>query len=221
MNFSYKTRYLFCVLIIIYLGFFLVYVSHLQKSIPSLLTTKEGDIDISNYFLNFFPNAIYGLLFMVLFFVLHLHLRIKLPDADLFILPAVAILSGIGLMMMLRLAPDLASARNKVIQAFLTAHPGAAVTDNVPNLARLGTKHFISIAVGALVMAGSIVVFNQKVFSWFSSKKYFWVFTSVLLVFITLLFGTEINRRRLLDSWISDRGVSQTSHGFLHRGLSL
>jgi len=174
MNFSYKTRYLFCVLIIIYLGSFLVYMSHLQKTIPSLLTTTEGNIDISNYFLNFFPNAIYGLLFMALFIMLHLYLRIKLPDADLFILPAVAILSGIGLIMMLRLAPDLASVRNEVIQAFLTAHPGTIVTDNVSVLARLGTKHFISIVLGVLVMGGSIVVFNQKVFSWFSSKKYFW-----------------------------------------------
>jgi len=197
MNFSYKTRYLFWVLIIIYLGFFLVYVSHLQKTIPSLLTTAEGNIDISNYFSTSSQchlwSSIYGA-----FFMLHLYLRIKLPDADLFILPAVAILSGIGLMMMLRLAPDLASVRNGVIQAFWL--PILVPPWRTMFLPLHGSEQNISSPLFSVrwLWLAPLFYLTRGCFHG-SLEEILLVFTSAFLVFITLFFGTEINRRRL---WI-------------------
>jgi len=154
-------------------------------------------MDISFYFLTFIPNAIYGPLFVLLFLGAHYYIRLKLPKSDPFILPVVALLSGIGLIVILRLSPDLAFTRNEVIQSLVTRNPDIHVKDNVLTLAKLGMKHFIFIASGLLVMLASEHVFNQKTLSWFSSKKYLWVFLASFLTILTLLFGTKINDRRL------------------------
>lgn len=197
MNLKFDTKYIIFVLMILSLGFSLVYLSHLERNIPSVLKTREGLLDISYYFLTPFPNLIYGPAIMAFFLVVHLYLRTRFPSADPFIIPAVAILSGIGLIMILRLSPDLAYFRNEAIQYFLGRYPDAVIRENVHTLAKLGMKHFIFVATGIFVMFISIIIFNQRVFSWLSSKKYLWVLASVLLIFVTLLFGTKINERRL------------------------
>lgn len=186
---------LFCILVVS-LGFLLLNESWMDRGIPPLLITKGVTLDISPYFLDFFPNALYGIFFALIFFLIHFFLRLKLPKADPFILPAVALLSGIGVIMALRLAPDLATARNDALQALLKRNPGIHANDNVLTLAQLGLKQFTSLIVGVLGLI-SATYFKRHFFSRLSSKKYVWVFLSALLVIGTLLFGSKINERRL------------------------
>jgi len=197
MNLKSETKCLILILILLSLGFFLVYISHVERNIPSVLKTREGLLDISYYFLAPFPNLIYGPVIMAFSPLIHLYLKKKFPPADPFVIPAVAILCGIGLIMILRLSPDLAYFRNEAIQSFLGRYPDAVIRENVHTLAKLGMKHFISVATGIFIMLISIIIFNQRVFSWLSSKKYLWIFVSVTLILVTLIFGTKINERRL------------------------
>lgn len=192
-----ETKFLHWVLLALSLGFLVLYLSHLARDIPPVLMTMAGKLDISLYFLTLVPNAIYGPLFVLLFLGVHYYIRIKLPRADPFILPVIAILSGIGLIVILRLSPDLAFTRNEVIQSLLSRNPDAHVKDNVLTLARLGMKHFVFIAMGLTIMIASISFFNQRIFAWLSSKKYLWIFASALLITVTLILGTKINERRL------------------------
>jgi cell division protein FtsW (lipid II flippase) len=192
-----ELKYLLIVFLIISLGFLLVYSSYIDKRVISVFKTSYGITDISDYFLTLFPNALYPFLFIIIFFLMHLYLRKKLPEADPFILPFVALTTGIGLIVIMRLSPELAYARNEAIQSILSKNPEAHVTDNVLTLAQLGMKQFIFVVSGILVMIIAINLFNKRTFSWLSSKKYFWVLFSAILIIVTLLFGNEINRRRL------------------------
>jgi len=192
-----EIRYLFPILLIISTGFTLVYSSFIDRDIPSVLATAKGLLDISNLFLTPFPNALYGLFFVAAFLLIHLYLRLKLPDADPFILPVIALLSGIGALMIFRLAPDLASWRNDAIRSILSHNPAAGVTDNVFTLAQLGLKHMLVVVAGVLSMVAVIYLFNSRTFAWLSSKKYLWVLASAILITATMLFGREINGRRL------------------------
>jgi cell division protein FtsW (lipid II flippase) len=121
----------------------------------------------------------------------------KWPYADPFILPAVALLSGLGLIMTLRLAPDLAIARADTLNVVLNINPGANVTDNVLTLARIGVRHFYHIALGALLFVIVLYAFSGRLFSALSSKKYLWVLISAGLILLTLALGDRINGRRL------------------------
>jgi cell division protein FtsW (lipid II flippase) len=192
-----ERKYLLFLLLIISLGFLLLFSSYVDKGVSATLTTKDGELDISYYFLSLFPNAFYAFFFVAVFLLMHLYIRIKLPDADPLILPAVAMLSGIGLIILLRLSPDLALSRNDAIQAILSRNPEANIKNNVLVLAQLGMKQFLFIVSGILLMILSINIFNIRSFSWLSSKKYFWVFLSTMLIIATLLLGTEINGRSL------------------------
>ena len=53
----------------------------------------------------------YGLLFVGLFLLVHLFLRLAAPYADPFLLPLAALMSAIGIMMIYRIDPDLAAAQ--------------------------------------------------------------------------------------------------------------
>jgi cell division protein FtsW (lipid II flippase) len=197
MKRSTELRYLLFVLFVISLGFLVLYASHTDRGSPSTLITADGILDITDYFLSPFPNALYASFFVSLFLLVHLYVRIKLPEADPFILPAVALLSGIGIIMMLRLSPALALSRNEAIRSILSSNPDANITKNVLTLARLGGKHFIFVGAGILILILSMNIFNRRAFSWLSSKKYLWVFVSAILIIATLLFGKEINKRSL------------------------
>lgn len=192
-----ELRYLLFVLLIISLGFLLLYSSYSDKGINTALPTAEGMLDISDYSLAPFPNALYASFFVALFLLAHLYLRINLPNADPFILPAIAILSGIGIILALRLSPDLAASRSDAILSILSRNPEAHIKRNVLTLAQLGMKHFVFVGAGIFLMLFSVKVFNRRVFSWFSSKKYSWVLLSALLIIATLLFGARINGKSL------------------------
>ncbi len=53
----------------------------------------------------------HGLLFVGLFLLVHVFLRVAAPDADPFLLPLAALMSAIGIMMIYRIDPDLAAAQ--------------------------------------------------------------------------------------------------------------
>ena len=192
-----ELKYLLVVLCIMSLGLFLVYLSRIDRDIAMILLTVDSIKDISGSFPSLFPDILYIPCYVGLFLLMHLYLRVKLPEADPFILPVVGVLSGVGLVMILRLSPDLAWSRNEAIQSILRHNPEASIKDNVLTLAQLGIKQFVSLVIGILAMIIAINVFNQRVFSWISSKKYFWVFLSAMLIIMTLLFGTEVNKRSL------------------------
>ncbi len=191
------SKFLNPVLLVLSLGFLALYLSHIGKDIPAVLTTAGRKVDISFYFLTLIPNAIYGPLFVLLFLGAHYTIRIKLPRSDPYILPVVAILSGIGLIVILRLSPDLAFTRNEVIHSLSASRPDIQVKDNVLVLARLGIKHFLFMAMGITTMVSAITFFDQRKMAWLSSKKYLWIFSSAALITVTLLIGTKINERRL------------------------
>ncbi|MBA4418275.1 MAG: hypothetical protein C0392_10255 [Syntrophus sp. (in: bacteria)] len=194
-----ELKYLLPVLLVISIAFLLLQSSYGDRNIPISIATLKGGLDISDYFLTPLPNAIHASLFVALFMLTHIYLRIKLPGADPFILPAVALLSGIGLIMVLRLSPDLAISRNEVLLSVFSRAPDATITDNVHTLVQMGMRHFINIVLGILVLIGALNGFNKRAFSWLSSKKYCWVLLSAVLITVTLLFGTKINGRKL---WI-------------------
>lgn len=192
-----ELRYLLSVLLIISLGFLVLYSSYWDRGISTSLITVKGTLDISDYSIAFFPNALYASFLVGLFLLAHFYLRVKLPDADPFILPAVAILSGIGIILALRLSPDLAASRNEAIKAILSRNPDDHIKDNVLSIAQFGMKQFISAGMGMLLMLLSMNAFNGRGFSWLSSKRYLWVFLSAALIIATLLVGTRINGKSL------------------------
>ncbi len=58
-------------------------------------------------------SIVYGLVFVAIFFVLHLFVRFTLPQADPFLLPITALLSAIGLTEIFRIRPALALAQGQ------------------------------------------------------------------------------------------------------------
>ena len=193
MNTKINIKYLLLVLFVIGLGFFLLHAGFQDRNIPSVLQSTNGPLDISDYFSSFYPNAFYAVFFVAVFLLAHLYLRLKLPYADPYILPVVALLSGIGVIMMLRLAPDLAMIRSSVVSNY---HAGI-VKDNVLTLAQLGMKQFTHVVAGVLVLVIVAGVLNARLFSMLSSLKYIWVVISVCLIAVTMIYGDKINNRRL------------------------
>ncbi len=61
----------------------------------------------------------YGLLFVGLFLLVHLFLRVAAPGADPFLLPLAALMSAIGIMMIYRIDPDYAAAQTTWLMAGL------------------------------------------------------------------------------------------------------
>lgn len=196
MNRTNDTRNLLLVLLVISLGFFLLHAGQLDRRLPGEIVTSEGKFDLAACYLDFFPNALHAFFFVCLFLLVHAFLSKRVPGFDSVLLSAVALLAGVGSIVILRLAPDLAIARNDAIQGILARNPGAQVTRNVATLAQLGLKHFSSVVLGGLFLILPSC-FGRRGISGLSSRKYIWVLLSVILTVLTLLFGTRINGRRL------------------------
>jgi cell division protein FtsW (lipid II flippase) len=187
-----ELRYLLPVFLVVSLGFLILANAFVDKGIQTSLIRGTGIIDIAPYTFPILNNALIPVYYVAAFVLFHLFLRFRLPEADPLILPVVALLSGIGLIIMLRLSPDLAIARND----WLFRHPVAVAKDNVMALAKLGFNQVRFIGCGILMAIITILTINlQKM----SAKKYIWVLVSVLLTVATLLFGTTINGKKL---WI-------------------
>jgi cell division protein FtsW (lipid II flippase) len=192
-----ELRYLLLVLLIMSVGFLILQAGFVDRGVPETLFTRNGSLDISPFFLNFFPNALYATFFVAIFLLLHVYIRAKIPSADPFILPAVALLTGVGIILLFRLSPDLSRSRNEALLALFQSGTLERGGDNVLSLAQLGMRQFIFFVIGIIGMIVAINFFGKVGISWFSSKKYFWVLLSIVLICITLKFGTTINGRTL------------------------
>ncbi len=77
----------------------------------SVYAARSSQIDASS--------LSYGLLFVGLFLIVHLFLRLAAPDSDPFLLPLAALMSAIGIMMIYRIDPGLAAAQTTWLMAGL------------------------------------------------------------------------------------------------------
>ena len=192
-----ELKYLLLVFTSLGLGFFLLHHHLVTRGLPLSVKTLSGEMDLISLILSPIPNALYFALFVCIFMLAHFHLRVAIPGADPYILPAIAFISGIGFIMVLRLAPDLAIMRSDALQGIVGANPSAKVTDNVRTLARLGTSHFVNISIGVLALVVTTKVFSKSFFAWMSGKRYLWIICSSALFAATWFFGTTINGRKL------------------------
>ncbi len=192
-----ELKFLSLVFMVIGLGFFLVHQHFLKRTFPHMIATITGEMEFAAQVLDPYPNALYFVLFAALFLLAHIHLRSSLPEADPYILPAIAFISGIGSIMILRLAPDLALMRNDALWSIVNGNPSAKVSDNVRTLAQLGASHFQNLIIGVLAFLVTITVFNRRFFAWMSGRRYIWIVVSFLLFLVTWAFGTTINGKKL------------------------
>ncbi len=95
-------------------------------------------------------------------FVVHLLLNIYAPDADQTILPIAGTLSTVGVLMALRLGPDLPNPH-----------------------AELGTKQLVFILIGLVLCIGT--VFATRDLAWIRNFKYTWAVVGIFLVGLTLV----------------------------------
>lgn len=185
-------KYLIVVLIILSLGFLLAYMGNNDMGTYSRFKAIFGaddSVSAMNHFL-------YAIFFIILFLLMHKYLKIKLPEADPIILSLIALLSGIGMIMIMRLSPDMALSRFEALSAGGQTPNHEALTVAL-NYSRLVFKQLMFITSGILLMIFSINIFNKRAFSWLSSKRYIWVFLSALIIIVTLVFGTKIHGRSL------------------------
>jgi cell division protein FtsW (lipid II flippase) len=145
----------------------------------------------------FLHNAFYPLIFAAVFLLANLFIHYRFPAVDPYILPVVAFLSGIGMIILLRLAPDLAALRSETIASALRNHPGIKITDNVALLSQLGLKQLTNMVGGVLLLLAGFTFSSRRALAWCASKKYLWAFSAIVLVVITMIYGKEINNRRL------------------------
>jgi cell division protein FtsW (lipid II flippase) len=191
-----ELKYLLWVLLFVSIGFLLLSEALLDRDILTA-AAERGISSFTSPLFNCISNPYIPLSFVTVFLLFHVYLRVRLPEADPLLLPAVALLTGVGLIMMLRLAPELAIARSDALEAIQASRPGLAVKNNVQTLALLGIKQSFFVITGILAAIAAINLFNDRFVSRISSKKYIWVVLSVLLILATLCFGSEINGKRL------------------------
>ncbi|MEW5914732.1 MAG: FtsW/RodA/SpoVE family cell cycle protein [Thermodesulfobacteriota bacterium] len=108
-------------------------------------------------------------------------LRWAAPGHDPLILAAVFMLSGLGLILLVRLSPEVAAARRQ-------AH-----------LAGMAGRQAGFILAGLAVMVAAAWLTRPSLLARLARRRYFYALLAVLLILATGLFGREINGRRL---WI-------------------
>lgn len=111
----------------------------------------------------------------------HLVVRRALPTADPYLLPLAVFLSGLGLVLLFRLAPDVARAQDD------------------PRLRLLALKQLAWTVLGCATFCGVAVLVRGRHLAAAAEHKYLLVVFSALLIAATAFFGVERNGRRL---WI-------------------
>lgn len=101
----------------------------------------------------------YGLLFVGLFLAIHLLLRVVARHADPYLLPLTALLSAMGIMMIYRIDPDLAAAQTTWLMVGLGLF--AAIVVFLRNYRKLDSYIYVMGALGALILAGTIVAGHE------------------------------------------------------------
>lgn len=116
--------------------------------------------------------------FVAVLLAMHLGFAIVGFRGDQVLLPITAALSCLGLLMIQRLQPDL--------------------TDLDPGYQGLARKQLIYLVAGFAVLWVTAAVFRGL--QWLRTYKYTWLVVSLVLLAVTMVFGTEINGARL---WLS------------------
>ena len=111
--------------------------------------------------------------------VLHLLLCRVLPQRNPALFPLAAMLSGIGLLLLFRLGPDIAVLRHRSGFSLL--------------FWRQARSWLISLAV----FAASLWFFTPRRLNELTQKRYVYGLASIVLIAVTALFGTEMHGRRL------------------------
>jgi len=101
-------------------------------------------------------SIIYGLVFVGIFFLLHLLVRFMLPQADPFLLPITALLAAIGLTEIFRIRPALALTQGQwlLVGAALFVLTVLAVRDHM----KLDRYRYIMGAIGLALLVATIVL---------------------------------------------------------------
>jgi len=100
-------------------------------------------------------SIIYAALYVAIFVILHVVVRLRLPQADPYLLPSAALLTALGLAEIYRISPSLAllQARWLVVGAAVFVATVLIVRDH----ARLAGYRYLIGAVGLLLLLGTIV----------------------------------------------------------------
>ncbi|HID69948.1 MAG TPA: FtsW/RodA/SpoVE family cell cycle protein [Desulfobacterales bacterium] len=118
-------------------------------------------------------------MFLICIWGLHFLLCKMVPGRDPALLPMIAMLSGIGLLLLFRLGPDIATIRGR--QGF----------------EQLFWSQFRSFLVSLVVFIGSLWFFRRQRLERLTQKRYIYALACILLIALTALFGTEMHGRRL------------------------
>jgi len=137
-------------------------------------------VDLSRTTTKILPNLLWFPIYVLSFYLVHLLLRRKLEDVDPLLLPLVALLTGVGLVILYRLSPDLAT------------------TYRTPGHRLLMVKQLIWTAVGLTIgLLGVVYLLTDERLKALGRLRYIYVIFSVLLIVITARFGVEVNNRKL------------------------
>ena len=177
-----ELRNLIIVLALVWIGFLIVFFAFNDKDIAPEMTYKGIIYYLTPYSIKLFPNFFLGAIFAGLFLLGSIIIRRKYPDADPYLLPMVALLTGLGLIVLYRLGPMIALDQNK------------------PSLRSIAIKQFIWVGLGLIGMISMAWFLPARFFKEVGRKKYVYVLFSVLLIVFTGIFGQEINNRKL---WIN------------------
>ena len=120
-----------------------------------------------------------GVVFAGLMWIMHGFLNKALPERDPWLLPLAGLLSGLGLVLLYRLGPDIAQVRR---------------TSGFAGLFGLQARSF---ALSLLIMIFSVKYFTKERLESLTRKRYIYVVFSVVLITLTAVFGTEIHGKRL------------------------
>ena len=120
-----------------------------------------------------------GCFLAALIWALHLLLRKAVPTRDPYLFPLACMLFGFGLVLLFRLAPDIAKVRG------------------ISGFQHIFWFQLRSLGISLLVFLFSIYFFTHRRLESLTRKRYVYVLISVVLITITALWGVEIHGRRL------------------------
>ncbi|MFA6412043.1 MAG: FtsW/RodA/SpoVE family cell cycle protein [Syntrophales bacterium] len=211
-NRTIELQHLLKALLLMVFGIFLVQANQVGYGGPTHASNSSSVMVFANVF------CAAGL--VSVFILLHIALRVWAPTADPYLLPVMVILSGIGLIILLRLSPELAktSSFTRAMHEKLSFMP-------------LGYWHFLHIRNAVIVSVfGLWIMSRQRFFPHLSSTSYRWVVLAMVWLLATMMFGEKVNGRRLwlggfqtveavkilaiffLAGYIYDRGIGIDIH---------
>lgn len=147
--------------------------------VVSVIRSDEVILDIRGVADILWPSVLPFLLFLII----SVGMSWRLPEADQIILPLVALLAGLGLLLMARLEPSL----ELVFPGFYTGIDG---------------RQSLWVTIGAIGL--SLVLFvpwddvmrrymRTSLMDWLDHHRYTWLVIGILLIVATFVFGADIN----------------------------